>query len=1095
MRYRSDVCLVNRLRTFTALAPFSCAAIATFVLAGWALHAPVLDTWGAGVAMVPSTAVCVLLASLSLWLLRSKDQPYRDARKLIANIAAGIFSLLALFSLLGHLFGLNLSVHPLGLSPLPSTQTAAPLAFMSPTTAATFLFLGCALIIIDWCPRKKPWPSQFFCLGAAATTLIGLFGLILGPRVSSVGLTSSAPAVAAFFLLNAGVLCSRPTWALGGLMTRHSQGAEWLRRTLPFAALLFAITGWLIAKPLLSDVHFTWTEIALLALSAACMLTLFIGWVIYMMDRSETINAKKNFTLQPLSGPPLDLREEPEAEIRLRHWVKFSGVTAVLLMSLLGLLSWHMAQQAQRDAAWVTRTHQASAAVQLTLRHLVDTESGARGFFLTGQTNFLEPYEAGRRAVLVDMPTLRKLIVDPDQQRRLDVLEQRVDIKLALMFNLVGVKQHSGVNPSFAQLTQSKQVMDQVRASVDEIETVENRLLAQRTQRARATRNLTTTAVGLGSIFGVIFLSIAGITVHRELGVSASARANVKALNAELEQRVEQRTAELQSRTAELQSEVAARIANEKKLKNQAVLLELADDAILVRDLDNRVVFLNKAAQEMYGLSREEANGRVSHELLHTKFPLPLADVEKALADTGSWQGELRHRTRQGDEVVVASRWTLQRDDQGAPMAILEINRDITERKQHEEQLAAQAEQLRESRQALEEKTFMLQSVLDSMIEGLAAADQYGNFILWNEAAEKIIGRGATKLPPREWAAHYEIYMADTVTPVAPGQGPLERALRGEVSSTEIILRHPQLNRQVWLEVNSSPLRSKDGALRGGVSAFRDITQRKIDEIEIRKLNEELEVRIARRTAQLEAANQELEAFSYSVSHDLRSPLRHIAGFSRILLNDFGARMDSEARAHLQNIESGVDRMGQLIDGLLKMATLGRHALRPRHTELNPIIDEIVSQLQPEYMGREVVWRIAPLPALECDPVLMRQVLQNLLHNALKYTRGRSRAVIEVDSIQHDGQPPVIFVRDNGAGFDLKYAEKLFGVFQRFHSKNEFEGTGVGLATVYRILQKHGGTIWAEAGVNQGATFYFATQPVTDQAEITANAAPAGRRT
>ncbi len=1094
MRYRSDVCLVNRLRAFTALTPFFCTAIAISGLAGWALHATVLVTWGAGVATAPSTAFCVLLASLSLWLLRSEDQPPRPARKLVANTVAGIFSLLSFLSLLGHSFGLNLTVHSLGLSQLPPPQTAAPLAFMSPTTAATLLFLGCALFLIDWYPRKRPWPSQFFCLGSVTTTLIGLFGLILGRKVSSIGLTTPAPAVAALFLLNAGLLCSRPTRALGGLITRHSHGAQWLRRTLPFAALLFAVAGWLIAKPLLSNVHFTWTEIALLALSAACMLTLFIGWVVYMMDRSETANAEQPSKLRPLIGAPLGLREEPEAEIRLRHWVKFSGITAVLLMSLLGLLSWHMAQQAQRDASYVAHTHQASAALQLTLRHLVDTETGARGFFLTGQTSFLEPYETGRRAVLVDMPTLRKLIVDPDQQRRLDMLDQRMANKLALVFSMVGAKQRSGVNPSLAQLSQSKQFMDQVRASVDEIDTAESRLLTQRTQRARATRNLTTTAVGLGSIFGVIFLSIAGITVHRELGVSARARAKVKALNAELEERVGQRTAELQSRTAELQAEVVARIANEKKLKNQAVLLELADDAILVRDLDNRVVFFNKAAQEMYGLSREEASGRVSHELLQTQFPLPLADVEKALADTGGWQGELRHRTRKGNDVVVASGWTLQRDDQGAPMAILEINRDITERKLHEEQLAAQAEELRISRQALEEKTFMLQTVLDSMIEGLAAADQHGNFILWNEAAEKICGRGATKLPPSEWSAHYQVFMPD-MTPIAAGEGPLERALRGEVSTAEIILHNPELDRQVWLEINSSPLRGKDGALRGGVSAFRDITQRKTDELEIRKLNEDLEERIAKRTEQLEAANHELEAFSYSVSHDLRVPLRHIAGFSRILVNNFGPVMAVEAREYLQLIEDAVRRMGLLVEDLLNLAKLGQQSLKLCRTELNAIVDEVISILEPECEGREVEWRIAKLPALDCDPVLMGQVFQNLLGNALKYSRNRPRAVIEVDSIQQPGKPPVIFVRDNGAGFNRKYADKLFGVFQRFHTNSEFEGTGVGLATVLRIIRKHGGTIWAESEVDHGATFYFATQPVTDQAEITANAIPVSART
>ena len=196
MRYRSDVCLVNRLRAFTARTPFFCAAIAIYGLAGWALHTTVLATWGAGVAMAPSTAVCVLLASLSLWLLRSEDQPSRPARKLVANTAAGIFSLLSFLSLLGHLFGLKLTLHPLGLSQLPPPQTAAPLAFMSPTTAATFLFLGCALFLIDWYPRKRPWPSQFFCLGAVTTALIGLFGLMLGRRVSSAGLTAPAPAVA-----------------------------------------------------------------------------------------------------------------------------------------------------------------------------------------------------------------------------------------------------------------------------------------------------------------------------------------------------------------------------------------------------------------------------------------------------------------------------------------------------------------------------------------------------------------------------------------------------------------------------------------------------------------------------------------------------------------------------------------------------------------------------------------------------------------------------------------------------------------------------------------------------------------------------------
>ena len=311
--------------------------------------------------------------------------------------------------------------------------------------------------------------------------------------------------------------------------------------------------------------------------------------------------------------------------------------------------------------------------------------------------------------------------------------------------------------------------------------------------------------------------------------------------------------------------------------------------------------------------------------------------------------------------------------------------------------------------------------------------------------------------------------------------------MRGEVINTEIFLRNSGLDREVWLEINSSPLRGKDGVLRGGVTAFRDITRRKADELEIRKLNEELEERIAKRTEQLEAANRELEAFSYSVSHDLRTPLRHISGFSRILVNEFGTGMAVEAREYLQRIEDAVRRMGLLIDALLRMAVLRRQTLRLRHSELNPIVDEVVAMLQPECDGRDVQWRIAKLPALDCDPILLAQVFQNLLGNALKYSRGRAKAVIEVDSIQRPGEPAIIFVRDNGVGFDLKYAEKLFGVFQRFHTESEFEGTGVGLATVYRIIQKHGGTIWAQAEPDRGATFYFSLQMV-EQAGMTQKA-------
>jgi light-regulated signal transduction histidine kinase (bacteriophytochrome) len=311
------------------------------------------------------------------------------------------------------------------------------------------------------------------------------------------------------------------------------------------------------------------------------------------------------------------------------------------------------------------------------------------------------------------------------------------------------------------------------------------------------------------------------------------------------------------------------------------------------------------------------------------------------------------------------------------------------------------------------------------------------------------------------------------VTPFPADQLPLVRAIRGETNTAQMFVRNPELDKGVWLEASGGPLKDKNGAVRGGVVAFRNITQRKADEQEIRKLNDELEARVTKRTAQLEAANRELEAFTYSVSHDLRAPLRHIAGFSGILLEEFGPSLDPQALLYLQRIQQGTRRMGVLVDDLLNLARLGRQSLKLQVVSLNNIVNEVISLLQPEYEGRNVEWRVAPLPSLECDRDLLGQIFQNLLANALKYSRPRAHAVIEIGAVEQEGSPAVIFVRDNGVGFNMKYADKLFGVFQRLHRAEDFEGTGVGLASVQRIIQKHGGRIWAEAELDHGATFYF----------------------
>jgi signal transduction histidine kinase len=258
-----------------------------------------------------------------------------------------------------------------------------------------------------------------------------------------------------------------------------------------------------------------------------------------------------------------------------------------------------------------------------------------------------------------------------------------------------------------------------------------------------------------------------------------------------------------------------------------------------------------------------------------------------------------------------------------------------------------------------------------------------------------------------------------------------------------------------------------------------ELTERRRAEEEVRGLAANLEKRVAERTAALEETNKELEAFTYSVSHDLRAPLRHVDGFSRLLLEEHGEQLGPEGKRMLERVRQGIGHMGELVDDLLNLSRVSRREVNPLVTDLNTLVEEVLTELKPACQGRHVEFRAGRLPFAQCDPGLIRQVFANLLSNAVKFTRPRERAVIEVGQSQDDGRSAV-FVRDNGVGFSMKYADKLFGVFQRLHRVEDFEGTGVGLATVQRIIQKHGGRVWVYAEIDKGATFYFTLEGMED---------------
>lgn len=378
---------------------------------------------------------------------------------------------------------------------------------------------------------------------------------------------------------------------------------------------------------------------------------------------------------------------------------------------------------------------------------------------------------------------------------------------------------------------------------------------------------------------------------------------------------------------------------------------------------------------------------------------------------------------------------------------------------------------LQEREVALRESQMHYREVVESVREAIFQTDSNDSWALLNPAWEDITGF--------DIAATLGTAMLDSIAPADRLQvsGWLQQLRSGEVAGHTYEARFIRADgSEAWAEIKQHARFDAQGRYQGCSGTFDDITERKQAEQELSAHRQRLEELVQARTAELQAANKELEAFSYSISHDLRAPLRAVDGFSNMLQEDYGANLPPEAKDYLARIVAAAQRMSQLTDGLLTLARVSRNDINRKEVDLSQLAHTLLDELQASFPQRRVEVIIEPNLLANADPAMMQAVMQNLLSNAWKFTAKREVARIEVGR-RETPRGEAFYVRDNGAGFDMAYVGKLFGTFQRLHGKNEYEGTGVGLATVNRIVQRHNGEIWAQAVPDQGATFYFTLPP------------------
>jgi PAS domain S-box-containing protein len=491
------------------------------------------------------------------------------------------------------------------------------------------------------------------------------------------------------------------------------------------------------------------------------------------------------------------------------------------------------------------------------------------------------------------------------------------------------------------------------------------------------------------------------------------------------------------------------------------VTLASIGDAVIVTDVQGAVTFMNPVAEALTGWSRQQAEGQQLETVFHIISEATRRrgnnPVIRALQE-GQIVGLANHTlliAKDGTEHAIDDSAAPIRDLAGNVTGVVLVFRDVT------------------GQRALEHHRARLAAIIESSEDAILAKDMQGRITSWNEAAARLFGYTAEEAIGRPVSI---ILPTDRLGEEAMI---LEKVRNGERLEHLETVRLNRDRRKIQVALTISPIRNAEGEVVGVSKIARDITARKAMEenlakarAELESYAEQLEEAVRQRTAELELANSELEAFSYTVAHDLRSPLRHLRGGLGILQDEAASVLKPEQRDLIARLSSTAEALSRLIDALLTLSKAGKDPVVAQPTPLDQLVQHAIAELNHELDDRRVEWKVLPLPIVRCDAALMQQAITNLLSNALKYTRTRPQALIEVGQVETP-KGRAVFVRDNGVGFSPEQAGQIFAPFHRLHPERQFEGHGIGLATVERIIRRHGGSIWAEAAPEKGATFYF----------------------